>query len=124
MNTTIEKFLIRVKNASLAKKPKVTVKKSVQIAQYLKILYKTGLILSYLIKHNTITVYLNIIEDRCLTENIKIVSKANKPLILSYKDLIRLNLKNKNLFISTSKGIVTLQECKNLKTGGLVLFSS
>jgi ribosomal protein S8 len=124
MNTTIEKFLIKVKNASLAKKSNVIVKKNVQITQYLEILYKTGLILSYLIKDNTVIIYLNIIENNCLTENIKIISKVNKQLILSYKDLIRLNLKNKNLFISTTKGIVTLQECKNLKTGGLVLFSS
>lgn len=93
-------------------------------------LYNEGLILSYTIVrkkgflNNTKTalVHIRYVQGKPVFENLKILSSPSFTRIISIKNICRLNPKKETFFFSTNKGILSLQECKNKKVGGILLF--
>ncbi len=130
MNNQIIKFLSLLKNSSLSKKKSVTVNYNNLIVKCIEVLYKEGLILSYSIlkdkdnKLAKIEVKLRNVDDTVLTSKIKIVSKPTNIRYLQYHQLCRITLKEKTGFFSTNKGILTLDECKKNRLGGVFSFYS
>jgi ribosomal protein S8 len=126
MNNQLVKMLVLLKNASLAKKNNVFVKKSQLILDCLAALYKEGYILSYAynLDGSTILVNLRYFEGNCLTANLKIMSKISHVKYLNYRDICRMSLGNKVGFFLTSQGVQTLEECKINKIGGILAFYS
>lgn len=128
MNNKIVKFLSTVKNASLAKKDIVIITYNSLILKCVEVLYKEGLILSYsILKENSdskISIKLRNVEDVVLTSRIKLVSKPTHIKYLPYHQLCRIALKEKTGFFFTNKGILTLDECKKQKVGGVFSFYS
>jgi ribosomal protein S8 len=130
MNNQIIKFLSLLKNSSLAKKKFVTVNYNNLIIKCIEALYKEGLILSYSVvkeKDNNdkkIQIKLRNVDDIILTSKIKIVSKPTNIKYLQYHQLCRITLKEKTGFFSTNKGILTLDECKKNRLGGVFSFYS
>lgn len=127
MNNKIIKFLSTLKNASLARKEFAVVSYYPVVLSCVESLYKEGLIQSYSLteKDNkkTIFIRLRIINDICLTSNIKLVSKSVYAKYLTYKDIVRLVVKQKDCFFLTTKGISSLKDCKTSKIGGVLMFS-
>jgi ribosomal protein S8 len=123
MNFSIVKFISNLKVASISNKKVMYIKKNVLILKYLKLLYIEGYILSYKTTEENIVVFLRYSNNRCLTENIKLISKPSKDIYLKYNDIVLLNLKNKDLFLSTTKGFLSLKDAKKYRKGGLALFS-
>ena len=119
-------MLVLLKNASLAKKNSVVVKKSPLILECLAALYKEGYILSYAynLDGSIVLIKLRYFEGNCLTANLKIMSKISHVKYLNYRDISRISLGNKVGFFLTSHGIQTLEECKITKTGGILAFYS
>jgi ribosomal protein S8 len=126
MNNQLVKMLVLLKNASLAKKSNVFVKKSPLILEALAALYKEGYILSYAYNLDSLTVLVNLryFEGNCLTANLKIMSKISHVKYLNYRDICRFSLVNKVGFFLTSQGVQTLEECKMNKIGGILAFYS
>jgi len=130
MNNQIIKFLSLLKNSSLSKKKFVTVNYNNLIIKCIEALYKEGLILSYSIfkdqndKSDKIEIKLRNVNDIILTSKIKIVSKPTNIKYLQYHQLCRITLKEKTGFFSTNKGILTLDECKKNRLGGVFSFYS
>ncbi len=130
MNNQIIKFLSLLKNSSLAKKKFVTVNYNNLIIKCIEALYKEGLILSYFVqkeKNNNpvkIQIKLRNVDDIVLTSKIKIVSKPTNIKYLQYHQLCRITLKEKTGFFSTNRGILTLDECKKNRLGGVFSFYS
>jgi len=130
MNNQIIKFLSLLKNSSLSKKKFVTVTYNNLIIKCIEALYKEGLILSYFVqkeKDNSptkIQIKLRNVDDIVLTSKIKIVSKPTNIKYLQYHQLCRITLKEKTGFFSTNKGILTLDECKKNRLGGVFSFYS
>lgn len=130
MNNQIIKFLSLLKNSSLSKKKLVTVNYNNLIIKCIEALYKEGLILSYFVqkeKDNSLTkiqIKLRNVDDIVLTSKIKIVSKPTNIKYLQYHQLCRITLKEKTGFFSTNKGILTLDECKKNRLGGVFSFYS
>ena len=130
MNNQIIKFLSLLKNSSLSKKKFVTVNYNNLIIKCIEALYKEGLILSYFVqkeKDNSptkIQIKLRNVDDIVLTSKIKIVSKPTNIKYLQYHQLCRITLKEKTGFFSTNKGILTLDECKKNRLGGVFSFYS
>ncbi len=130
MNNQIIKFLSLLKNSSLARKESVTVNFNVLILKCVEALYKEGLILSYFIVKGKdkscekISIKLRNVDDIVLTSKIKIVSKPTNIKYLQYHQLCRIVLKEKTGFFSTNKGILTLDECKKNRLGGVFSFYS
>ncbi len=130
MNNQIIKFLSLLKNSSLSKKKSVIVNYNNLVIKCIESLYKEGLILSYSIfkdqndKSDKIEIKLRNVNDVVLTSKIKIVSKPTNIKYLQYHQLCRIALKEKTGFFSTNKGILTLDECKKNRLGGVFSFYS
>ncbi len=127
MNNKIIKFLSTLKNASLAKKEFVVVSYYPIVLSCTESLYKECLIQSYSLTENNnnkiIFIRLRVVNDFCLTSNIKLISKSVYTKYLTYKDIVRLVIKQKDCFFLTSKGICSLKDCKTSKIGGVLMFS-
>lgn len=130
MNNQIIKFLSLLKNSSLSKKKFITVNYNNLIIKCIEALYKEGLILSYFVQNETVNnskkiqIKLRNVDDIVLTSKIKIVSKPTNIKYLQYHQLCRITLKEKTGFFSTNKGILTLDECKKNRLGGVFSFYS
>lgn len=130
MNTETIKILYALKNGSLVNLESITTNSNKLSQSILKFLYKEGFILSYKIKqklnyHNNtseIDVQLRHYFGKPVLNKIKLMSFPSKPLHISYKSLCRINEKNKVFVFSTIKGLLTLNECKKFKVGGILLF--
>lgn len=130
MNINTITLLSQLRSASLTKKESVIVEINNFTITVLESLYKEGLILSYTIVrkegflNNTKTaiVHIRYANGRPVFENLKILSSPSFTRILSIKSICRLTPKKENFFFSTNKGILSLQECKNKKVGGILLF--
>lgn len=130
MNINTITLLSQLRSASLTKKESVIVEINNFTITVLESLYNEGLILSYTIVrkegflNNTKTaiVHIRYFQGRTVFENLKILSSPSFTRVLSLKSICRLNPKKENFFFSTNKGILSLQECKNKKIGGILLF--
>lgn len=128
MNNKIVKFLNTIKNASLARKDCVLIPYNTSLIKCVEGLYKEGLILSYsTLKQGdniSIVVKLRKIDDIVLTSKLTLISKPTNIKYLPYHEICRLTLKEKTGFFFTNKGILTLEECKQQKVGGIFSFYS
>ena len=128
LNTVI--LLSQLKNASLNKKECITVEVNHFTISILESLYNEGLILSYVIvkkdffNNNTVNarIHIRYLYNQPVFENLKIMSSPSFTRIVSIKNICRLNPKKHTFFFSTDKGILTLQQCKQQKIGGVLLF--
>ncbi|RZL40869.1 MAG: 30S ribosomal protein S8 [Pedobacter sp.] len=126
MNKNLIQFLIKLKNASIARKHLIVVNHVNAINGYLNTLYKEGFIQSFNIKSDetnkkVVYIYLRHFQNRVLTENIQFLSIPSRIKILSYNDLTKISLRNKLMVLSTSKGILGHKECLKYKTGGIAM---
>ena len=127
MNVTKIKFLLTLKTSSLIKKESITTLYHKNTYNLIHILYKEGLIQSFLlhnsVKKTNLLVYLRYYHDKILLNSIEMISKPSLNKYLSLTDIYKLNYKKKLYFFSTSRGLKTLLECKINKLGGKLLFS-
>lgn len=130
MNINTITLLSQLRSASLNKKESVMLEINNFTITVLDSLYNEGLILSYTIVrkkgflNNTKTaiVHIRYVNGKPVFENLKILSSPSFTRIISIKNICRLNPKKENFFFSTNKGILSLQECKNKRIGGILLF--
>lgn len=130
MNINTITLLSQLRSASLNKKESVILEINNFTITVLDSLYNEGLILSYTIVrkkgflNNTKTaiVHIRYVNGQPVFENLKILSSPSFTRIISIKNICRLNPKKENFFFSTNKGILSLQECKNKRVGGILLF--
>ena len=125
MNSTIIKFLVSIKNASLTSLDKLVLNCDSLSLSILQVLYSSGLIQGYTIQSkNRVVVFLRKSFNETLTQNIKLVSTPTYKISLDYKEIacIRKNT-NSILFFSTDRGLLTASECKRFKVGGVLLFT-
>lgn len=130
MNINTITLLSQLRSASLNKKESVMLEINNFTITVLDSLYNEGLILSYTIVrkkgflNNTKTalVHIRYVQGKPVFENLKILSSPSFTRIISIKNICRLNPKKETFFFSTNKGILSLQECKNKKVGGILLF--
>jgi ribosomal protein S8 len=124
MNTNL-KILIRLKNASMARKEKITLKNPTTfVINVLAILYNEGLIQSFILDKvtSTVTVLLRYSYNKDIFKNLKIFSKATTLSYFTYSDICKLSNKRFLLVFSTTKGFLTGLECKKQRLGGKLCF--
>jgi ribosomal protein S8 len=128
MNKNIIIILMLLKVASLENKSSILVKKKKSNFRLLTSLYKEGFIQNFLQLES-----LDFFKSKCLISlrysflkpvflNLKLLSKPSKYINLCFSDICLLYSKKHILFLSTSKGILTLFECKMYGIGGTALF--
>jgi len=117
---TITDFLIRIKNASMAKNKNVETrltKKTLAVAESLK---KLGFLDEVKKEKGTLKVSLTFKNKRPLIMGLKIVSKPGLRVYIDTFDLAK--KKSPSIFlISTPKGIISSREALKLRVGGEVI---
>lgn len=122
MNKFIIDFLLRLKNASFFKKEYISIKYSKYSLELVVSLYNQGFLHSYHLSNNKIFITLRYFFNKPILKNLKIVSTPSKLRYINLKSLSKVSTKKLSFFISTNKGILTAQECKKQKIGGIILF--
>lgn len=115
--------LTKIRNAAMRKLSKTTVKKTKLIEELLKIMKREGYIDSYKGSSDpyTLDVYLKYINDKCVIDDLKRISKLSRRVYVS-KDSIPSVYNNYGIAIlTTSKGVITDKEARSLGVGGEVL---
>ena len=123
MNIYTIKFLIKLKNAALARKEIVITPYNKLSFELVKSLYKEGFIQSFeLDKNNQIKIILRFFYNKSILKNLKIISTPSLTKYFTLKDLCKISTKKLVMFISTNKGILTSFDCKKHGLGGVPLF--
>lgn len=120
-------FLIQLKNCSILKKETFTYKYSKLILKIVNLLYSEGFIQSFKIEKTAnyelkIIILLRYFFNKPIFNNLTIISKPTKSKFFNIKELSQFSNKKNVGFVSTNRGIFTLEECKKKKTGGKLLF--
>ena len=117
---TLSNLFSKIKNGYLSNKSKITHQKSKQIINILNIFVKEGFIRSYKIDSNQLYIYLKYRKNKSVIIELKRLSKPGKRLYINNKDLYK---KKRGIYIlSTSMGLVTDLQAKQLNVGGELLF--
>lgn len=116
---TLSNLFSKIKNGYLSNKSKITHQKSKQIINILNIFVKEGFIRSYKIDSNQLYIYLKYRKNKSVIIELKRLSKPGKRLYINNKDLYK---KKRGIYIlSTSMGLVTDLQAKQLNVGGELL---
>lgn len=116
------KFLLKLKNSASKSSFSCVCLVSSQKIQLCKLLYKKGLIQNFCVKNNYIIVQNRYIYGSSPLINLKLVSRPSRSIVLSNKIIHRLKVSSSEYFFLTSEGFCTLNECKLLNRGGILLF--
>lgn len=128
MSFDFVKFLLRLKNASLAKKETVRIKYSRVRKDMTEILYSEGFIQSFeivddpLIKSKAILITLRYYFGKALLDRLHLLSKPSHVRYVKLIDICNIPDRRFVIFFSTNKGTLTTLGCKELKVGGKILF--
>jgi small subunit ribosomal protein S8 len=119
----IADFLTLIRNASRAKKESVDVVQSRMNKEILEILKKEGYIADFkpLEGSRKIKVYLKYVSNRSAIKNLRKVSRPGLRVYTNHDKLPNVLRGLGIAVISTSKGVLTNKEARELKVGGEVL---
>lgn len=119
-NYSVGDFLIRVKNAAIARNKKLEVRGTNEILAVAKCLKKMGLLDDFTDKKGNVELSLTFKDKKPLLMDIKLVSKPGRRI---YMKLAEIEKKRgpSSFIVSSPKGIVSSREAIKLRTGGEVL---
>jgi len=112
-----------LKNAQLAKKTVIFQKKNNICFLLLNVLWDEGFILGFrksivLTQHYEIYLKFNIKSNFYNFSRIKVLYKPKTQFFFNIKQLWKLNLTTEILILSTSKGLITHNQCRKYNLGG------
>ena len=128
MSINTIRFLLQLKNASLAQNEFISIKHNRRYINLLKILYQEGFIQSFRIetdlktKSKTIIIILRYYSNKPVFSSLKLISTPSLINYISLKNLYKLNDKKFVFFLYTGKGLLKSIECKQHKIGGKLIF--
>ena len=119
----IADFLTLIRNATRAKKETVDVVQSKMNKEILGIIKREGYISDFkpLEASRKIRVYLKYASNRSVIKNVRKVSKPGLKVYTSYNKIPHVLRGLGIAIISTSKGVMTNKEARELKVGGEIL---
>jgi len=113
-------FLIRVKNAGMARNKNVVVPKTKTVVAVANVLKKIGILDSVKINNNILEATLTFKKKEPVLINIKLISRPGLR-IYQTADEIEKKKGPSTLIVSTPKGIVSSHEVKKIRQGGEVI---
>ena len=123
MNHLLWDMLARLRNGQKAKKFSILIPQSKLCSQLLDIFYKENLISGYKIYFENPKMFeitLKYYKGNPLIKKIIPISKPSNRIYISIKDLWKLNTGLNLVILSTSKGILSDKESRQLNVGGEV----
>lgn len=128
MSVNFVKFLLQLKNASIARKEVVSLEYSRIRENMVEILYTEGFIQSFELVTDSLSgakmiiVCLRYYFGRSLLEGVQLLSKPSHVRYMKLSDISNLPDRRFVIFFSTDKGTLTTLECKKQRVGGKLLF--
>ncbi|MCX7820936.1 MAG: 30S ribosomal protein S8 [Brevinematales bacterium] len=116
--------LTRIRNAIARKFPEVEVKKSGVVKNILDIMKKEGFIEDFFVAEKNpyfFTIKLKYFNGKSVITGIKRISKLGRRFYVSHKNLPRVYNNFGIAIVSTSKGVLTDREARELGVGGEVI---
>ncbi len=120
MNYPVGDFLIRIKNASLAKKRQVEVVNTKLISSVAHALKKQGYLREVTEKDGQLIAFLSYRKKQPLIMEVRLISKPGLRVYKGASELEKIK-KPTTLIISTSKGVMSSQEAIKKRLGGEVI---
>lgn len=121
MKNSLLNIISNIQNGLLVKKPYISVNKTKISEMLLNSLWSEGFILGYKISKTNpriLKIFLKYKKGQPVINSLKSISKPSRRIYYSVKQLWKLNFNQGFLLISTTKGFLSIDECKNLKIGG------
>lgn len=113
-----------LRNSQIAKKKFIFQPKTKLTTSLLNILWDEGFIFGYKICNsdlNLLKIFLKYKNGSPVINSLKIISKPSRQVYYSASDLWKLDVKKTLIILTTPKGLLTINECKQTKTGGKLL---
>lgn len=111
----------KIKNGQSVNKYSVLQKKVSICKNFLNVLWDEGFILGYKNSStipDSFEIFLKYHNNKPCIQKIKCLSKPGKRVSISVKQLWKLNLSSELIIISTSKGILSMDQCKKYNISG------
>jgi len=119
-NYPVGDFLIKLKNASMARNKEITVAPSNKIVAIAETLKKAGFLDSVKKEKNSLSVSLTFKNKQPLLMNVKLISKPGLRVYMKVDEIEK--KKGPTIFlITTPGGVLTSKEAIKLRTGGEVI---
>ena len=121
MKNNLFNLIASIKNGQLAKKAYIFSKKTPLYESVLNVLWDEGFISSYKVslkQPDKLKIFLKYKNEKPSIRSIKIISKPSLRVYYSVKQLWKLDSVKGIIFLSTSNGLMSLEECKKKNFGG------
>ena len=124
MNNQSLIFLNRLKNASMMRQESITVVSTAFLLTFLMLLYKEGLIQSFLVTSNRkyVTISLRYSCNKSTFKSLKSFTRVAVAYNLTYREICKLSTKKFISIFSTDNGLMTGISCKQKRLGGRLYF--
>lgn len=120
-NYWIGDFLIRVKNASMAKRDEVSIRETKLIKSVANVLKKEGFLREVKAEKGVLTASLAFAHKQPVLMGLKLVSKPGLRIYMGSEEIGKKRILSSILIISTPKGVMSSNEAKKLGIGGEVI---
>ena len=112
-------IITSIQNGLIANKVFIQVPNKKTIEMLLNVLWSEGFILGYIkIDSKYLKIFLKYKKGKPAINSIKLISKPSTRIYYSAKQLWKFNFNQGLLIVSTTKGFLSINECKKLKLGG------
>lgn len=124
MKNTLWNISTNLKNTQISRRNFMYYSKTKLTVDFLNILWDEGYILGYKVcnsNSNLLKIFLKYKNENSIINSIKSISKPSRPIFYSLFQLYKLDSKKNLIILSTSKGLMTIDECKQAQIGGKLL---
>jgi len=114
----------KLKTSQISRRDFLFHTKTKLIIAFLNILWDEGLILGYKTYNfnlQTLKIFLKYKNGNPVINSLRLISKPNFQIYCTVSDLWKFDSKKNLIILSTSKGLMTVNECKQAKIGGNLL---
>lgn len=125
MKHTLWNLSANLKNSQISRRNFIFQPKTKSTTSFLNILWDEGFISGYKLCNsdlNLLKIFLKYKNGNPVINSLKILSKPSRQVHYSVSDLWKLDAKKTLIILTTPKGLMTIDECKQTKTGGKLLF--
>jgi small subunit ribosomal protein S8 len=110
-----------IKNGQMLKKPFIIQPRKKFCASFLDILWDEGFILGYKVSNknfNNFKIFLKYHKGQPVINSIVTITKPSLRVYYKLSQLWKIKINNELLIVSTTKGLLTLENCKKFRVGG------
>ena len=125
MKNTVWNIATDLRNSQASRRNFIFQPKTKLITAFLNILWDEGFILGYKLSNvdsSLLKIFLKYKNGIPVINSIKFVFKPSRDIYYSVSQLWKLDSKKSTVILTTSKGLMTIDECKKSQIGGKPLF--